>query len=239
MQILVPPPLLTRAPSLYLLWHCRYIQARSQDSEKGGGYFERVRSKQTTLIRIFIDLESISDGLSETWGEMSPKARKFKAFFRPKSGDLQKKKKKKRSSPKFRVIFWPKSEIQSFFPPKLKWSPKKNKNKRSSPKLRLLFRPISQIQTFEGGLFSNGGGLFSIFHRKSASKAQKACDFAYFTSRWGGSSPPPPPTLLDISMFIYTLMWLLIMFDQYFCTVHHYPASSKKRSKSKLSNNLF
>ena len=41
-------------------------QARSQDLEKGGGYFERVRSVQTTLTRIFIDLESISDGLSET-----------------------------------------------------------------------------------------------------------------------------------------------------------------------------
>ena len=31
-------------------------QARSQDLEKGGGYFERVRSVQTTLTRIFIDL---------------------------------------------------------------------------------------------------------------------------------------------------------------------------------------
>ena len=41
------------------------IQARSQDLEKGGGYFERVRSVQTTLTRIFIDLESVSDGLSE------------------------------------------------------------------------------------------------------------------------------------------------------------------------------
>ena len=71
------------------------IQARSQDLKKGGGYFERVRSVQTTLTRIFIDLESISDGLSETWGEMSRKARKFKAFFRPRLGDLQKKKKKK------------------------------------------------------------------------------------------------------------------------------------------------
>ena len=60
--------------------------------KRGGGYFERVRSVQTTLTRIFIDLESVSDGLSETWGEMSRKARKFKAFFRPKLGDLQKKK---------------------------------------------------------------------------------------------------------------------------------------------------
>ena len=68
---------------------------RSQDLEKGGGYFERVRSVQTTLTRIFIDLESVSDGLSKTWDEMSWKARKFKAFFRPKLGDLQKKKKRK------------------------------------------------------------------------------------------------------------------------------------------------
>ena len=42
-----------------------FNQARSQDLEKGGGYFERVRSVQTTLTRIFIDLESVSDGLSE------------------------------------------------------------------------------------------------------------------------------------------------------------------------------
>ena len=41
-------------------------QARSQDLEKGGGgYFERVKSVQTTLTRIFIDLESVSDGLSD------------------------------------------------------------------------------------------------------------------------------------------------------------------------------
>ena len=74
------------------------LPARSQDLEKGGGgYFERVRSVQTTLTRIFIDLESISDGLSETWGEMS---RKFKAFFRPKLGDLKKKKKKKKKKRK-------------------------------------------------------------------------------------------------------------------------------------------
>ena len=61
-----------------------------------GGYFERVRSVQTTLTRIFIDLESVSDGLSEIWDEMSRKDRKFKGFFRPKLGDLQKKKKKKK-----------------------------------------------------------------------------------------------------------------------------------------------
>ena len=42
---------------------------------------------------------------------MSRKARKFKGFFRPKLGDL---KKKKRSSPKFRVIILPISQIQTF-----------------------------------------------------------------------------------------------------------------------------
>ena len=209
-------------------------QARSQDLERGGGYFERVRSVQTTLTRIFIDLESVSDGLSETWGEMSRKARKFKAFFRPKLGDLQKKKKKKRSSPKFRVIFRPKSEIQRFFLPKIRWSPKKKKKKkRSSPKLRLLFRPTSQIQTFEGGLFSNGGGLFSIFHIKSASKAQKACNFAHFTSQWGSSSPPAPPGYatgckpwfwFDIYILGYTVfpveehcLWLYFLFFRLKC----------------------
>ena len=68
---------------------------------------------------------------------MSRKARKFKGFFRPKLGDLQKKK------------------------------------KRSSPKFRAIFLPISQVQTFEGGLFSYGGGLFSIF--------------------FGARAPPAPP----------------------------------------------
>ena len=67
---------------------------------------------------------------------------------------------------------------------------KKKKKKRSSPKLRLIFRPKSEIQTFEGGLFSYGGGLFLIFHKNSASKPPKTCDFAYFTSQWGARAPP-------------------------------------------------
>ena len=35
------------------------------------------------------------------------------------------------SSPKLRVIFRPKSEIQTFFPPKIRWSPKKKKRSSS------------------------------------------------------------------------------------------------------------
>ena len=129
---------------------------------------------------------------------MSRKARKFKGFFRPKLGDLQKKK-KKTSSPKFRVIFRPKSKIQRFFPPKIRCSPKK----RSSPKFRIIFLPISQVQTFQGGLFSHGGGYFPFFTEKPASKAQKTCDFAYFTSQWGGSSPPRPPPGYATGLLLY------------------------------------
>ena len=92
---------------------------------------------------------------------------------------------------KLRRNFSESSEIQRFFPPEIRWSPKR---KRSSPNLSQIFRSNSEIQTYEGGLFSyGGGGLFSIFHKKSASKAPKTCDFAHFTSQWGGLEPPRPP----------------------------------------------
>ena len=56
---------------------------------KRGGFFERVRKVQTTLTRILIVLESVSHGFSENQDGIS---RKFKRFFRLKSGGLQKKK---------------------------------------------------------------------------------------------------------------------------------------------------
>ena len=125
--------------------------------------------------------------------------RKFKRFFSSKTGDLQ----KKRSSPKFRRIFWRKSEIQtSFFSSK---TGDLQKKKRSSPKFRRIFRPKSEIQTLfqaeSRHLLHNFGtqfplgGLFSFFHQKSASKAPKTCDFAYFTGQWGELEPPHPPWL--------------------------------------------
>ena len=100
-----------------------------------------------------------------------------------------KKKKKKRSSPKLRLIFRPKSEIQTFFPPKIRWSPKK---KRSSPKLRLIFRPISEIQTFEGGLFPYGGGYFQFFTKNRPQKHQKRA-ILHTSQANGGLEPPPRP----------------------------------------------
>ena len=162
-----------------------YSQARSQDLEKGGGYFERVRKVQTTLTRNFIVLESVSHGLSENPDEIS---RKFKGFFRPKSGGFQKRKK----------VF---AEIETAFSAEIRNSKVfsaqnqvVSKKKKVFTEIETVFWPKSEIQTFEGGLFSYGG-LFSIFHKKSASKAPKTCDFAYFTTNGGGSSPPPPPWL--------------------------------------------
>ena len=72
----------------------------------------------------------------------------FSAQHKVVSKKKEKKKNRKRSSPKLRLIFRPKSKIQRFFPPKIRWSPKKKKKTRSSPKLRLIFRPKSKIQRF-------------------------------------------------------------------------------------------
>ena len=118
-----------------LLKYCRRQCALLPSSSvrrilKRGGYFERVRSVQTTLTRIFIDLESVSDGLSETWGEMSRKARKFKGFFRPKLGDLQKKKKKKGLRQNSEWFFGRNPKFKGFFPPKIRSSHQKKKKKR-------------------------------------------------------------------------------------------------------------
>ena len=83
----------------------------------------------------------------------------IQTFFRPKSGGLQKKK-KKRCSPKLRVIFRPKSGIQAFFSPKIRWSSKK---KKSSPKLEVIFRPGSLGFGWWGGDASlTGAELFEI-----------------------------------------------------------------------------
>ena len=96
--------------------------------------------------------------------------------------------------PKFETKCLGKIGNSNVFPPKIRWSPKKKKKKkRSSPKFRAIFLPkFRKFKRLRGALFL-WGGLFSIFYRKSASKAQKTCDFAYFTTQWGGLEPPPPP----------------------------------------------
>ena len=89
------------------------------------------------------------------------------------------------SSPKLRVIFRPKSEIQTFFSPKIRWSPKK---KRSSPKLRVIFRPKSLGLGWWGGDASrNGAELFEI-------EAGFSAEIVTFRLV-GGMHPPHPPPL--------------------------------------------
>ena len=110
-------------------------------------------------------------------------------------GDLKHKTSKIRmSSPKLRVIFRPKSEIQTFFSPKFRWSPKnQKKKKRSSPKLRVIFRPKSDIQTFFSPKFR-----WSPKRKKQKQKVftKIETDFSPDSlrlGRWGGCIPPSPP----------------------------------------------
>ena len=98
---------------------------------------------------------------SNYWGDKSPPCFGTTALLGSVSvadpenfggGDFKHKTSKIRmSSPKLRVIFRPKSEIQTFFSPKIRWSPKKKK-KRSSPKLRVIFRPDSLRLGWWGGM---------------------------------------------------------------------------------------
>ena len=142
------------------------LQARSQDLEKGGGgFFERVREVQTTLTQIIIVLESEPHGLYENWDGISRKARKFKRFFSPKTGAPKKKKGLHRN--------WD-------------WFFGQNR------KFKRFFRPNHDMHFTTSAPNFLWGGLFSIFHQKSALKPPKTCDFAYFTSQWEGLEPPPP-----------------------------------------------
>ena len=150
---------------------------------KRGGYFDRVRSVQTTLTRIFIELESVSGGFHWNFSESS----EIQRFFSAENQVFSKKKKGLHwnwewffgRNPKFKGFFRPNSGVLQ-------------KKKRSSPKLRLIFRPISQIQTFEGGLFSYGGAIFN-FSQKIGLKSTKNMRFCILHEPMGGLEPPAPP----------------------------------------------
>ena len=137
----------------------------------------------------------------------------IQTFFLPKPGDLQKKEK---VFTKIETDFSAKiGNSNVFSAQKQVISQKKKKKKRSSPKFRLHFPPKSEIlalfQTESRHVLYNffttsapnflWGGLFSIFHQKSASKAPKTCDFTYSTSQWGGVRAPPPPPWLRYCFF--------------------------------------
>ena len=71
-------------------------------------------------------IKSCTYNFSEICDGISRKPRKYMRYFSPKTGGLQKKK-KKRSSSKLSHILRLKSEILTFFLPKIRWSPKKKK----------------------------------------------------------------------------------------------------------------
>ena len=179
-----------------------YTQARSQDLHRGGLFWKSEKCAN--------DFDS---NFHWTWIS-------FRRFVR-----------------KLRRNFSESSEIQRFFPPKIRCSPKKKKkvfteiesdfsaeirnskvfsaqNQMFSKKKGLhwnwewFFGQIRKFKRMRGDCFPMGGGYF---HKKSASKPPKTCDFAYFTSQWGGSSPPPPPLamLLLIHNDYSSCLWVL------------------------------
>ena len=117
-------------------------------------------------------------------------------FFPPKIRWSPKQNKKKKGLRQNSEWFFGRNpKFQRFFRPKLGDLQKKKKKKGLRQNSGRFFSQFRKFKRLRGALFV-WGGLFSIFHRKSASKAQKSCDFAYFTSQWVGLEPPPLATLL-------------------------------------------
>ena len=117
-------------------------------------------------------------GLYQNWVWFFGQNRKFKRFFRPKSGDLQKKK-----------VF---NEIVSDF----------------SAKIGISNAFSHRITTSTSGLWhpiSFGGAVFN-FLPKIGQKSNKNVRFCILHKPMGGSSPPAPPlaTLLNVTK----LFWL-------------------------------
>ena len=173
--------------------------------EKGWGLFWKSEKCANDLDSNFhwswINFRRFVQNLRRNVSESS----KIQSFFPPKIRWSPKKKKKNGLRQNSEWFFGRNPKFKAFFP-NIRWSPKKNK--KVFTKIEAAISSNFANSDVWGGLFSNGGGLFSIFHIKSASKAQKACDFAYFTSQWGGSSPPPPhlATLLLLSYFWFYVL---------------------------------
>ena len=71
------------------------------------------------------------------------------------------------SSPKLRVIFRPKSEIQTFFLPKIRWSPKKKKKKKKKKKV------FTKIETDFSAEIGNSNVFFAQNQVVSKKKKKK------------------------------------------------------------------
>ena len=89
------------------------------------------------------------------------------------------------SSPKLRVIFRPKTEIQTFFSPKIRWSPKKKKKKVFTKIESDFSAGFVTFRSVGGDASQNGAELFKI----EADFSAKIVTFRLV----GGMHPPIPP----------------------------------------------
>ena len=151
------------------------VQARSQDLEKGGGGLKKWEKCKRPWPQFSLFLNQFHTVCPKIETKFLVKLGNSKVF--SAQNQVVSKKKKKKVFTEIETDFSVEIGNSNVFSAQNQVVSKEKKKKKS------------EIQTFEGGLFSYGGGLFSTFHKKLVSKAPKTCDFAYFTSQWGGSSP--------------------------------------------------
>ena len=129
-----------------------YVWAVADPENFGGGGFEAQNLKNSD---VFTKIET----------DFSAEIGNSNVFFAQiQVVSKKKKKKKKRSSPKLRLIFRPKSEIQTFFSPKFRWSPKKKKKKK---------KVFTKIETNFSAEIGNSNVFFAQIQVVSKKKKKK------------------------------------------------------------------
>ena len=139
-------------------------------------------------------------------------------------GDLKHKTSKIRmSSPKLRVIFRPKSEIQAFFSPKIRWSPKKKKKKKKVfTKIESDFSAgFVRFRLVGGDASLTGAELFEI----EADFSAKIVTFRLV----GGMHPPhPPPKSATVWYYLNKYEKCVYNAHLIMCAFCRYKTSEKK-----------
>ena len=150
--------------------------------------FGKLGNSQVFLRPNYSDLQK-KKGLRQNSEWFFGRNPKYKGFFLPKLGDLQKKKKK--VFVKIQSTF--SAKIQRFFPPKLRWSTKKKKKgKGLHQNWDWYFVQFCKFRRLRGGLFSNGGAIFHFSH-KIGLKSTKNMRFCILHKPMGGARAPPAP----------------------------------------------
>ena len=188
---------------MYYRW-CLYASIRrvARIWKRGGGAAflkEWEKCKQPwPEFSLFLN-ESVSHGLSENWDEISRKARKFKRFFSPKTGGLQKKKVFTKIESDFLAKI---GNSNVFSAQKQVVSKKKKKGLHRSwvwffgqnRKFKRFFTPNHNIYfTTSAPNFLWGGGAVFNFSPKIGLKSNKNLRFCILHKPMGGLEPPAPP----------------------------------------------